>query len=59
MLKRIKLLTFILFAVLISIKAQEMSVKSFESLSNDLIARTKPVYDINGTPCAEIGRAHV
>ena len=54
MLKRIKLLTFILFAVLISIKAQEMSVKSFESLSNDLIARTKPVYDINGTPCAVI-----
>lgn len=43
-----------LFTVLISIKAQEMSVKSFESLSNDLIARTKPIYDINGMPCAVI-----
>ena len=34
--------------------AQEMTVKSFELLSNDIIARTSPRNDRNGTPCAVI-----
>ena len=34
--------------------AQELKVKSFELLSNDIIARTSPRNDRNGTPCAVI-----
>ena len=34
--------------------AQEMTVKSFELLSNDIIARTSPRNDRNGIPCAVI-----
>ena len=36
------------------ILAQEMSVKSFKHLPNDLIARTEPRNDLNGDPCAVI-----
>ena len=50
-----QLIFFILFLISVQFAfAQELQVKSFESLPNDLIARTKPVYDINGTPCAVI-----
>jgi hypothetical protein len=48
------LLSFILFSV-ISVSAQEMSVKSFEVLPNDMDARVNhPVKDQNGEKCALI-----
>ena len=48
----ISLLLF--FNLLTNIMAQEMSVKSFEYLPMDLIARTHPREDLNGKPCAVI-----
>ena len=54
MIKKLLILASLLFAVFISIDAQEMSVKSFEYLPKDLTARTSPRNDRNGTPCAVI-----
>ena len=54
MIKKLLILTSLLFAVFISIDAQEMSVKSFEYLPKDLTARTSPRNDRNGIPCAVI-----
>ena len=54
MIKKLLILASLLFAVFISIYAQEMSVKSFEYLPKDLTARTSPRNDRNGTPCAVI-----
>ena len=54
MIKKLLILASLLFAVFISIDAQEMSVKSFEYLPKDLTARTSPRNDRNGIPCAVI-----
>ena len=54
MFRKICLLLFLLLSVMQGVLAQEMTVKSFELLSNDIIARTSPRNDRNGTPCAVI-----
>ena len=54
MIKKLLILASLLFAVFISIDAQEMSVKSFEYLPKDLTARTSARNDRNGIPCAVI-----
>ena len=54
MLRKISLLLILLLAVTQGVLAQEMTVKSFELLSNDITARTSPRNDRNGTPCAVI-----
>ena len=54
MIKKLLILASLLFAVFISIYAQEMSVKSFEYLPKDLTARTSARNDRNGIPCAVI-----
>ena len=54
MIKKLLILASLLFAVFISIDAQEMSVKLFEYLPKDLTARTSPRNDLNGKPCAVI-----
>ena len=48
--KNTLLIIFLLFCT--SLQAQEMSVKSFHEVSNDLSARTKPRQDLNGNDCA-------
>ena len=64
--KKSSVLFFLFFAAIMSVQAQEMSVKSFEYLEKDLTARTNPKFDINDNPAAvirvgialqEIGRA--
>ena len=54
MFRKICLLLFLLLSVMQGVLAQEMTVKSFELLSNDIIARTSPRNDRNGIPCAVI-----
>ena len=54
MFRKICLLLFLLLSVMQGVLAQEMTVKSFELLSNDIIARTSARNDRNGTPCAVI-----
>ena len=54
MIKKLLILASLLFAVFISIDAQEMSVKSFDYLPKDLTARTSARNDRNGIPCAVI-----
>ena len=50
-----KIITFIfLFSLVLQLAAQEMKVKSFEPIPNDLIARTEPRLDLNDKPCAVI-----
>lgn len=50
---RVILFFSFLFCVMFT-SAQKMEVEVFESLPNDLIARTKPRYDINGIPCSVV-----
>lgn len=54
MFKKFSTLFLLLFAVIVSMQAQEMTVKSFEYLVNDLTARTKRRNDINDNPGAVI-----
>lgn len=50
-----KFIFFIVFTFLIQIcRAQEMQIKSVETLTTDISARTNPCFDINGDPCALI-----
>ena len=52
--KKSSVLFLLFFAAIMSVQAQEMSVKSFEYLEKDLTARTNPKYDINDNPAAVI-----
>lgn len=52
--KKSSVLFLLFFAAIISVQAQEMSVKSFEYLDTDLTARTNPKFDINDNPAAVI-----
>lgn len=52
--KKSSVLLLLFFAAIISVQAQEMSVKSFEYLDTDLTARTNPKFDINDNPAAVI-----
>ena len=54
MIKKLLILSSLLFAVFISIDAQTLSGQSLEYLPKDLTARTSPRNDRNGTPCAVI-----
>lgn len=45
-------LSILLFICAITLMAQELSVKSFQEVTNDLSARTKTRQDNNGTDCA-------
>ena len=54
MIKKLLILSSLLFAVFISIDAQKMTVESFEYLPKDLTARTSARNDRNGIPCAVI-----
>ena len=52
--KKSSVLFLLFFAAIMSVQAQEMSVKSFEYLEKDLTARTNPKFDINDNPAAVI-----
>ena len=52
--KKSSVLFLLFFAAIMSVQAQEMSVKSFEYLDTDLTARTNPKFDINDNPAAVI-----
>lgn len=49
-----QLLTILLLLISIAINAQEITVKAFSELTNDLSARTSRRYDINDEACALI-----
>ncbi len=52
--KKIILSISLIFAVFAAVTAQELAVKSFECLVNDLAASVNPQYDLNGEECALI-----
>ena len=52
--KKSSVLFLLFFAAIMSVQAQEMSVKSFKYLEKDLTARTKRRNDINDNPAAVI-----
>ena len=52
--KKSSVLFLLFFAAIMSVQAQEMSVKSFEYLEKDLTARTNRRNDINDNPAAVI-----
>lgn len=48
------LLSILFFCLVIPVAADELSIRSFEPLTNDLTARTDAVLDLNGNKCALI-----
>ncbi|MCI6473530.1 MAG: SUMF1/EgtB/PvdO family nonheme iron enzyme, partial [Bacteroidales bacterium] len=54
MIRKTIVAVFLLATLVLKLSAQEMRVKSFEYISNDLIARTEPRLDLNDKPCAVI-----
>ena len=51
---KIKLLFVLLCMSTVFTNAQEIKVKSFQKLDNDLFARTNPRFDLNEEPCTVI-----
>ncbi len=47
-------LAFLFTTFVLQLAAQEMKVKTFEYIPNDLVARTEPRTDLNGKTCAVI-----
>ena len=54
MFRKIIALAFLFMTFVLQLAAQEMKVKTFEYIPNDLVARTEPRTDLNGKLCAVI-----